>query len=411
MSITVGTLSAVSAALSTPWSGAWIVDVDVDLDATGILPSGQVPVTIGTTVLLGTVDARAAARQGPIARLRVVGGGGGWDKDVSSEHFHDDAGVLSTLVVQATAAAAGEVTLQVDLPVVFGVDYTRTAGPAARVLPRDGWYVNQQGVTVIGPRPTIPMDATSITILSYDPLQNRAELASSNVIVPGTILQNDNFGPVTIRDVEQTFNADGSRAIAWCSESPSTRLSTTLAKFVREASRVDFTTPYLYRVVLQGVDGRVFLQAVTSASGVPDTLPISVWGPAGITAKVTPGTLVVVEFLNGDPARPIARSFDSTPPPIEIDLTAPLTTVAGALTVTGPITAAAVGATSIIVAGGTEPIAAAGPLLSALSAIGAALTTIAGAITPPSAPAVAAATAANTAIANAAAASKPTVLV
>lgn len=314
--ITVNQLTAIAATLFFPWTGAWRADVDLDLDDTMVVPSGRVVLTIGENILSGTVDDRASGPFGNVAKLRIVGGGGGWEKDVPGQHFHNDAGVTSTVVRAATAAIVGEVVVEVVPPTVLGVDYDRIGGPAGRVLPPGGWYVTAQGITTVGPRVLLPFDPTSVSILSFDPLTQRAELASDTLVAPGTIIVDPKFGTITVRDVEQTFSTEGSRTTAWCSSSSTTRAAAALAKFAREATKVHTVKRYVYRVVLQNADGRLILQAADPSSGAPDLTLVSPWyGVPGFSAKfATTGALVAVDLLEGDPSKPVAASFDGSRP-------------------------------------------------------------------------------------------------
>src|SRR4051812_45598130 len=104
-------LSVVSATIMTPGTGVWIADLDVDLDLSGVLPSGRAVLTIGTTILSGTIDPRASGKFGEKAHVQLVGGGGGWDKIVPAMHLHADFGVLSTAIFNVTAASVGEVVV------------------------------------------------------------------------------------------------------------------------------------------------------------------------------------------------------------------------------------------------------------------------------------------------------------
>lgn len=323
--ILLGTLQAQRARFVASWSGAWIVDVDAVLGDTHVAPTGSTVLTIGTTPLIGTIDPLASGVNGELFHARIVAGAGGWSKTVPALAFHNDAGVLSSVVRAETAAEVGEVVVDA-VPSVLGTDYARLEGLAASVLPRDGWYVDLTGVTIAGPRVLAPFDPLDVSILEWDPLTQVATLASDGVILPGTILIDPKFGTAVVRSIDQTFDGDGSRATAHCSDITSTgtsKLASALGKFVRAAAGADYARPYLYRVVAQNpLDGRLILQAVVPAAGAPDIGPIAMWsGVPGATAKVTPGMLVIVEFAGGDAGSPIVRSFDATPP-IEIDLLA-----------------------------------------------------------------------------------------
>ena len=369
MTILLGTLQGTAVRLFTPWAGAWTADVDVTLDATRLLPSGRTTLVIGTTPLLGTVDPEASGKFGDTGRVRLVGGAAGWSKDVAAQHFHNDAGVLSTAVLTATAAAVGETVIEAA-PSRLGVDYARAAGPAARVLPAQGWYVTPAGVTVVGPRVTVPMDPTSVQVLGWDPLAQRAELASDDLVAPGTVLVDTKFGTATVRDVEQTFDDTGSSVTAWCSSSSSSRLAAALARFAREAAQVTHARPYIYRVVRQNIDERLVLQIVKRAQGVPDMLPISMWpGVPGASAKPRPGALVMVDFAGGDPSSPVVRGFDDTMPlELSFEAATSIAFAAESIAFAGPV---AFGV-------GGKPVAIAEALIAWASNVTAAINALAG---------------------------------
>jgi hypothetical protein len=336
LSILLNQLNVTKARILMPGTGVWVADLDVDLDVTGIVPSGKAVLTIGTTILNGTIDDRATGKFGQKAHVQLVAGGGGWDKIVPALHLHADFGVLSTQVYNVTAATVGELIVD-SVPVRLGKDFVRTAGPASRVLAGVDWYVNTQGVTIVGPRVPQPFNPLSVEILEWDPDTRRAILATDEIVTPGTILLDPRFGTATIRDVEQTFGPDGARCVAWCatrdipaipglpaSEVVGHRLVRALGSLAREATSAIYTRPYKYRVALQMPDGRLTLQATSLDIPVPQILQsVEVWpGIPGATAKVTPGTEVVVAFLNGDPSFPVVVGFSSLVPPLEIDILA-----------------------------------------------------------------------------------------
>lgn len=90
------------------------------------------------------------------------------------------------------------------------------------------------------------------------------------------------------------------------------KLSRALLAIVREAfPRYAFAFPYRYRVT-DMVTTRVRLQAVKVAPGLPDVLHVSVLpGVAGAAAELKPGSLVLVQFVEGDPAQPIVTHFEA----------------------------------------------------------------------------------------------------
>ena len=77
--------------------------------------------------------------------------------------------------------------------------------------------------------------------------------------------------------------------------------------------RYDFLGKYRYRVVSVESDNRVKLQAVRKIAGLPNILPVKMYpGIAGCLAKLTPSSIVLVEFIEGDPALPIISSYSDS---------------------------------------------------------------------------------------------------
>lgn len=317
MTLLLNGSSAVSVRLWQPWTGAWVANVDLDPTVSGVVPSGPVVLTIGTSILRGAVDPDASGTFGAKGSLRVIGGSGGWHRSVGARHFHNDAGVLSTAVIAATAAEVGEIATDA-LPSRLGVDFERTAGPASRVLSGRDWYVDPTtGTTIVGPRPTLPFDPTSVDVLSWDPKYQVLVLASDKPIAPGTVIIDTRLGtaPVTVRDVEQSFDEKGSRATCWCGSSAKSKLATIFSNLVSERGRLDALKTYRYRIVLQGPDGRLTLQAVDRSSGAPDSIAIKVfYGIPGASSLISPGIECAVTFLNGDPTLPVVVGFEGADP-------------------------------------------------------------------------------------------------
>lgn len=304
--------------LLIPWRGVWIAECDLDLGSDAPMPTGKQSLTVGTGKMIGTIDPKGTGRFGEKATARLVAGGAGWDNLIGNFHFHNDApnGVSSAQVLAATAADCGESVVD-PTPIFYGPDYVRVSGPAAWVLEGRQYYVGADGVTQVAPWPTIVV-GTDVDVLERDPIQRRLVLAADEVVWPGTVITDIRFGTLTVRDVEQTFHASGgSRCAIYSADAQITRIGAALRSVGTTFSGVQWLKVYTYRVVKQGVDGRVQLQAVNKIDGVPDTLPLSVWaGIPGLTTKTkyTLGTLVEVHFANGDPSKPRVVSFDPTPP-------------------------------------------------------------------------------------------------
>jgi hypothetical protein len=397
MNFTLAGLRIVKMQLLVPWRGAWIANVDLDPEQLAqVPPSGPVVITqsddlkgpIGT--FLGTIDPRASGVFLASAHLQVVAGAGGWDNPVTRQAWHNDGGVLSTEVYQATANAVGEQLID-QAPVRFLADFLRSVGPASRVLANVDWWVDFAGVTRVGARPT-PTADSSLEVLDWEPFEQRLELSCDVPIVPGTVVSDPRIGPapVTIRDVDQMFDGQKMRAQAWCATAPSTRLMTALHNLVEELGGTKYLKVYRYRFVQDRGRG-LALQAVDKVAGLPDAIPVLVWGPAGIKAKLKGAQEVLVDFVNGDPTQPVVRGISDVDLPLEntvdasvavhLGPSAPAVDIAGGaapLVPSGWATALAAGLAAFTSAIGTTPTLPG--IVAAASALGTALGSL-----PPSA--------------------------
>lgn len=295
--------------------GPWVADCDFESDPD---LGGRVTLTIGELKLVGTVMAQRSGTFGAQRRVRVVAGAGGWSKAVDAKQYHNDAGVKARLVAEDAARAVGE-TLGDFVPATerIGRDYAREVGPASRALESViggvPWWVDHDGVTRVGVRPTAAVDANAYTVLAYDPRDRIATLAvdDPSAVRVGSVISERLSGPQTVRALELRVNADELRVLAWCggNESAYGHLAGLLRSIVQRTMDGKLWGHYRYRVIRMAGD-RVELQAVRKAVGLPDLLPLSVWpGVAGAHAELAPGTEVLVVFLEGDRAQPVVVAF------------------------------------------------------------------------------------------------------
>lgn len=312
MTLTVAGRPATSGTISIPYAGAWVADLDLD---TAAELAGVVEVQLGPMVLTGTVDPTASGAYNASSRVRVVGGANGWGRAVAPKGYHNDAGVRRSLVARDAGRAVGEtVDVAASVDGVMGADFQRGAGPASRVLrqalPGVPWWVDFDGVTHVGPRAETELDVEH-TIIDADPRHGTAVLATERPdrVIPGVVLTQGLAAPLIVRDVAHVVDAKASRVFVWggAAEAPAeNRLVRALSALASEAHpRAPYAFPYRYRVVEMVVD-RVVLQAVRRAAGLPDALAVSVWpGMAGLSAELTPGAVVLVQFIEGDASLPV----------------------------------------------------------------------------------------------------------
>src|SRR5262252_4327925 len=299
--------------------GPWIAELDFE-SAPNV--SGRVEIHAGSLVLSGTVRPELAGEYVEQRRCVVVGGAGGWSRQVGRKQYHNDAKIKARLIADDAAREVGEVIADfAPASERIGVDYVRSAGVASRVLEQvigDGvaWWVGYDGRTYVGPRPAVPLALEAqCDVLGYDP---RNRVLTFGVVDPGVVQigsvinQSPLTEPQTVREFALYITADSTRVVAWVggSDAQRGRLAGLLEAIARRATDAPIFGKYRYRVVTQRDDGRLELQAVRREAGLPDLKPIRVWpGVAGAAADLTPGAEVLVEFIEGDPQQPIVTHF------------------------------------------------------------------------------------------------------
>lgn len=143
----------VAGSLYVPAYGTWVADVALALIAD---ITGRVTLTVGNLSLVGSI-VRAGTYAGS-RTYRLVGGAGGWRQDMPARSYVRSAGVPASMVLGDIATECGETIA--DAPTtILGTSFVRLAGMASRTLaslaPR--WYVDTQGVTRVGSRPSSPI--------------------------------------------------------------------------------------------------------------------------------------------------------------------------------------------------------------------------------------------------------------
>lgn len=296
-----------SCKLTVPYTGAWRAELDF---AESPELQGRVTITLGTRQLSGTIS-----KNGTFALQRkttVVGGAAAWPHEIDPKNYHNDAGVKARTVADDAARLVGE-QLGSFVPQVekVGSDYVRQRGTAERaltdVIGDTPWWVDDAGVTQVGPRAAVTTPASAYEVLAYDPRDRVVTLAVDDpgAVVIGSVLVERLDAPATVRELELNVTKDGVRVTAYCG----TTLADAVTALMRATGRNKLFGKYRYRVVRMAGE-RVELQAVRALAGLPDVLPVSMWpGVAGAHAELAPGAIVLVEFIEGDRAQPIVTSF------------------------------------------------------------------------------------------------------
>lgn len=297
-----------SARVSVPAWGAWYAEVSVDGEVT---LSGRADLVIADATFKGAILSGGPAKGR--SSFRLVGGAGGWAKDIPARHYANDAGVKASLVVGDAAAAAGETLDASTVPTGrLGPAWTRPEEPAARVLELVApslWYVAEDGVTRFGRRASHAY-AGKGTHGPVDRARAKVTLAADSIasITPGVVV--DELEAV---DVEHTISADGGlRSTIWGAIGSGTSRQVAALQAVLE--QLDpgrrFRGVWEYRVIEQA-GSRHTLQPVRVATKMPSLQRVPVRpGIAGASARVEPGARVLVAFVDEDPARPYVCGFE-----------------------------------------------------------------------------------------------------
>lgn len=301
--------------LVVPHTGAWFADV-VFAEAPDV--SGRVDIRLGGTTLYGTVDARQDGTRGVQRRCRIVAGAGAWGRSLAPKAYHNDAKVKALLVAQDAAREVGE-RLGGFMPGEdrVGSYYVRQAGPASRTLERAAggrpWWVDYDGVTHVGARPSPAVPAGAVEVVDYDALAQVVTLHCDDIsqIPVGAVLSEGLDEPKTIRDLEVDITEEQAVIRAWVGGDEISRgpILDPLRRIVESVIRERRSGAYRYRVIQMSGD-RVELQIVRARTGLPNVLPVSMFpGVAGVHAELEPGAEVLVQFIDEDDAQPVVTHF------------------------------------------------------------------------------------------------------
>jgi hypothetical protein len=165
------------------------------------------------------------------------------------------------------------------------------------------WRVLDGGDTWVGEETWPEAQAPDALVLDEDPAERTAVVADGGSIRPGQVFDGRHVSRVML-----TFSPGAVRTTLWF-QSPDDegdRMRAALQKIVRQMTRtMDFLAKVPAKVVSQNGDGSLELRPVEPRWPGLSRIPIR-YGVPGVRAKVKPGSIVAVEFENGDPAKPVA---------------------------------------------------------------------------------------------------------
>jgi hypothetical protein len=309
----------VSAHVSVPYYGTWTADVMTPASpGFDITPGAKVTLTLGNLSLAGAVY-----RSGPFAgqlRLRIVGGSGGWQKQVTQQQYTLTGGVRLSTVLNDLAATVGE-RVSILNDTVIGSSFVREATQAGRILRQIAgplWYVDPAGVTQVRLSRPVSTVSSAFLVNRWDGDRGEFEVSTEDYVswMPGAIFSNELVTtPQTVSLAAIDTDNSGTLRFTILSVGPPTdRLIEDIRAIVRdEVENYTFTGVYEYAV--QATDGTT-VDAYPTSPVIPlpalRKVPLRT-GIPGTVVKPAVGSRLSVEFLNGSPVgASVPGGFDST---------------------------------------------------------------------------------------------------
>lgn len=324
--ITLNGIPVIRMELCVPNIGVWFCDITLNQK---VILSGNVEIVWGDSnnplKLRGTIRSENSGSFLEQSSFRVVAGSNGWGKYIGRKSYHNDAGVNAKTVASDVAAEVGETIGSFEPVVKFGPDYIRRTCQASRVLEDCAmgvpWWIDYSGKTNIGARPATTPSPEAFRLLDYNPATHEASIGledAQGVVIGSTITDDRLDTPLVIRELHIVSEGNSLSCRAWFGENESqlSKLSNTLKQIATRATDQRIWGRWRYRVLSTASDGRINLQAFNKSSEVPDQILVKQWASvAGAYCEPTPGAIVLVEFLEGNPALPIVTPGSATNDP------------------------------------------------------------------------------------------------
>jgi hypothetical protein len=312
---TVNGERAQSLSVTFPYQGTWSADV---LMAQGIPVERAVTIKIGDMVLNGTAI-RMASFAGSRG-LRVVGGSGGWRKNLAAKGYGNITGVKLSSVINDAARESGE-QLSTFTDRVLGTNWARENGPAERTLRflAPGWWMSNDGKTHIEPRVQSAV-STQFTVNSWSGGKGKFEISTENISdwSPGKTFSAPTV-PETqvVNSMTVEMTNDGKLRLGVLNGSSSNRMLDDVRHIVRdEISSLSYSGIWEY-TLFAGTLTTCELQSTTSQMPDLGSVPYAS-GLMGEQVVPAPGSKCRVVFLNSDPSRPVVIGIDGSPSLIKI---------------------------------------------------------------------------------------------
>jgi hypothetical protein len=302
-----GTLNAIPLTRAALWIPSWGIPVADVVVASGEEQSGAAELELGGLRLRGTIVSGGVYQNE--GRYRLVAGAAGWRKTLAARSYKNAAGLKLATVLADAASEAGEQLGAVDQTKRIRKEYVRQRGAASLVLDelaRDGWYVDNDGITQIGARSTVEF-ATPYTLMDKRTDRNLVTVAAEDIsaLVPGATLEG-----ITATSVRHELTESTLRSHVW-GVVAGDRLLVAFRKLVEWImGRAFYLGSYEY-VVRSHSGGYADVDPSDPKLGLPKLANVAVRsGVPGGGGESAAGATCLVRFINGDPTRPFVADFE-----------------------------------------------------------------------------------------------------
>lgn len=293
-----------------PRWGNWHADVNV-ASGDDIADGAAVVLRLAGLLLNGSVQRGGSYRERGWYRIR--GGTGGWATTIPEHAYRNELGVKLSTVLGDAAREAGE-TLGTFTDRRIGPAYVRSRGHAVQVLDRlepENWYVDEDGVTQIGARKTVAF-ASSFVVVDMLPASPGIVVSAEDIagLVPGAVLAVDDV-ELEAATVRHELTPDGLRSHVWGTEGGPDRLAGALGRIIDARTAVHWYLGAYEYLVAAVAGGYLDLRPARAAKRLPELANVRMGtGVPGGSGEPAVGSSAVVQFLDGDPTRPIVVSYE-----------------------------------------------------------------------------------------------------
>lgn len=313
----VNGLQIVSGQLLIPLVGLWTADLQL---ASSTQVTGPATVVIGNLTLTGYVY-RSEVYGGQTS-VRLVAGYGGWRTIIQQQGYGNSSGVMLSTVLNDAASACGE-TVNINSDTSIGNAYTRMDGVASDNLWQmvaqgfiPSWYIDPTGVTQTQAWPSANV-STPFTVTEQKPDQGMIGIATEDYVswMPGCTFSNPLLeGTYTSGGVHYVFDGEGKfRFEVLTSTTGQNRFLDPLnAVIAKQVAPTRFYGRYEY-TISNPTKTTVDCAPTDSSLGLPDLQNVPITADSVSSYTPPDGGTCHIQFLNGQPTRPICVWTDEAP--------------------------------------------------------------------------------------------------